>query len=321
MSRRFVNQLGHQQTISEVFLASNKQLRSNRNGNLYLQVDLSDRTGLLPGLMWNATDDDYAKFENGDYVQVGGTTQIYQGGLQIIANNIARVPAEKVNAEDFTRLGPQGIDALAGRLAEMLRTIQNPHLRNLADCFLIDERFMEKFTSAPAGIKNHHAYHGGLLEHVTNLMEVVLLVKDRYPQLDPDLLLIGAFLHDVGKIEELSYERDFAYTDEGQMLGHLVMAVSLLDRKVAEAQRLAGEPIPAELVMRVKHMIVSHHGEYAYGSPKLPMTLEAIALHHLDNLDAKLHGFKSLIDTDPNKDSNFTAYQPNLGRKIYKTAR
>ena len=137
---------------------------------------------------------------------------------------------------------------------------------------------MAKFAMAPAGTKNHHAYHGGLLEHVVNLMEVVLRVSPCYPQIDRDLLLMGAFLHDLGKIDELSYDRGLSYSDEGQLIGHLVMAVAMLDQKVAEAEKLSGEPIPAETVLRLKHMIVSHHGEYAFGSPKLPMTLEAVAL-------------------------------------------
>jgi 3'-5' exoribonuclease len=318
MSRQFLGQLDPKQSVSEIYLASNKQLRSNRNGNLYLQVDLSDRTGQMAGLMWNASENDYKGFENGDYVQIGGTVQLYQGGLQLIVSSIAAVPAGKVDEDDFIRLGAKKVDELAGRVAEMLRAMKNPHLRNLADCYLMDEDFMKKFCRAPAGIKNHHAYHGGLLEHVMSVMSLVDLVKTHYPQIDADLLLVGAFLHDVGKIDELGYERDLSYTDEGQMIGHLVMAVGLLERKVIEAERLSGEPIPEELVLRVKHMIVSHHGEYAYGSPKLPMTLEAIALHHLDNLDAKVHSFEKIIADDPNVDSSWTAYVPNLGRKLFK---
>jgi len=142
-------------------------------------------------------------------------------------------------------------------------------------------------------------------------------VRTRYPQ-NGDLLLMGAFLHDLGKIDELSYDRDFSYTDVGQLIGHLVMAVSMLERKVAEAEKLSGEPISEELVLRLKHMIVSHHGHYEFGSPKLPMTLEAIALHHLDDLDAKVHSFEKLMADDPNAGSPWTTYHPNLGRKLYK---
>ena len=166
---------------------------------------------------------------------------------------------------------------------------------------------------APAGSKNHHAYHGGLLEHVVGLMELVLRVCPCYPQLNGDLLLMGAFLHDLGKTTELSYEHSLGYSDEGQLIGHLVMAVEMLDAKLAEAEKLSGEPVPRETVLRLKHMILSHHGEYAFGSPKLPMTLEAVALAHLDNLDAKINTFSSLMRDDPNVDSPWTTYNANLG--------
>jgi 3'-5' exoribonuclease len=206
-------------------------------------------------------------------------------------------------------------------MAGLLRKMRDPHLLNLAECFLVDDDFMRKFSRAPAGVKNHHAYLGGLIEHVVNLMELVARVAPLYPALNADLLLMGAFLHDAGKIDELVYERDFAYTDEGQLLGHVVMAVSMLDKKLRETERLAGEPVPEELVLRLKHMIVSHHGQYEFGSPKLPMTLEAVALHHLDNLDAKLHSFEQLIRDDPNVESGWTNFHHSLGRKLFKGGR
>ncbi len=167
-------------------------------------------------------------------------------------------------------------------------------------------------------MKNHHAYPGGLLEHVVNLMEVADSIATHYPILNRDLLLMGVFLHDIGKIEELSSDHGFAYTDAGQLLGHVVLAISMLDAKLSQAEELAGEPIPQETVLRLKHMIVSHHGEYEFGAPKLPMTLEAIALHQLDNLDAKLHNFHQLMRDDANLDSSWTQYQQNLGRKLFK---
>jgi 3'-5' exoribonuclease len=149
-------------------------------------------------------------------------------------------------------------------------------------------------------------------------MEVVIRVAPCYPQIDRDLLLTGAFLHDVAKVDELHYDREMAYTDEGQLIGHLVMAVSLLEAKVAEAEKLSGDPIDEETVLRLKHMIVSHHGEYEFGSPKLPMTLEAIALCCLDNLDAKLFSFHQQIQEDPNVGSHWTNYNANLARKLFK---
>jgi len=153
---------------------------------------------------------------------------------------------------------------------------------------------------------------------VVNVMEVALRVSPCYPQIARDLLLCGAFLHDMGKTTELGCDREMVYTDEGQLIGHMVMAVGMLDAKVAEAEKLSGEPVPTETVLRLKHMIISHHGEYEFGSPKLPMTLEAIALHLLDNLDAKINSFDQLMRDDPNVDSPWTLYHPNISRKLFK---
>lgn len=316
--RRYVKQLAEQESVNEVFRAAEKQLRPNRNGNLYLQVELSDRTGAISARMWNAGQSLYRSFENGDFVRVEGKTQLFQGALQLIATRITKVQPEEVCEDDFMGLPAVRLDKLALRLGEILRSMTNPHLRNLAECFLVDEQFMAKFTRAPAGVKHHHAYQGGLLEHVLSLMEVIVRIAPCYPQIDRDLLLTGAFVHDIGKIDELSYRRDLAYSDEGQLVGHLVMAISILEEKVREAEKLAGEQLPDETVLRLKHMIVSHHGEYEYGSPKLPMTLEAIALYCLDNLDAKLFAFDQQLRDDPNLDSPWTHYHHPLGRKLFK---
>jgi 3'-5' exoribonuclease len=318
--RRFVSQLAHNEHVAQVFLASDKQLRPNRNGNLYLQLQLSDRSGAIATRLWNASENDYRAFENGDYVLVDGQTQLFQGNMQMIANSVRRARPDEVDESDFVTLQTGEIDKMAARLTEMLRSIRTPELRNLAECFLMDQEFMSKFTTAPAGMKNHHAYRGGLLEHVVGLMELVLLVSPRYPQLDVDKLLLGAFLHDAAKTDELSYERDIAYTDEGQLLGHMILAISMIDSKVVEAERLSGESFPKSLLVEIKHMVISHHGEYEYGSSKLPMTLEAVALHHLDNLDAKMASFTQLIKDCPNVESNWTQYHANLGRKLYKGA-
>lgn len=318
MSRRFVSQLGHQEPVNEIFRATEKQLRPNRNGNLYLQVELSDRTGAINARMWNATDVAYRAFENGDYVRVEGTTQLFQGAMQLIATRITRVEANVVQEDEFSPLPAVAVDQLAVRLADILRMIEEPSLRNLAECLLVDDELMAKFNRAPAGIKNHHAYPGGLLQHVVGLMEVVLRVAPCYPQLNRDLLLTGAMWHDIGKVNELCYDRELAYSDEGQLIGHLVMAVSMLESKIRDTEKLTGEPFPPETALRLKHMIVSHHGEYDYGSPKLPMTLEAVALYLLDNLDAKIFSFQQQLRDDPNVGSAWTHFNPNLGRKLFK---
>jgi 3'-5' exoribonuclease len=316
--RRFVNQLGERENIDQVFLVADKQLRANRNGNLYLQLRLMDKTGSLTGMLWNATDQTFNSVETGNYLRVAGTTQVYNGQLQMIVTRIEPSDPRQIEEQDFVQVSGEEIDKLARRLSELLRGVKNPHLRNLAECFLADEQFMGKFTTAPAGIKNHHAYRGGLLAHVVSLMDVCRVVAPQYPELDADLLLLGAFLHDAGKIDELTYDREFGYSDAGQLIGHVVMVLSTVEDKIAESERMAGEKFPEELALRLKHIIVSHHGEYQFGSPKLPMTLEAIALHLLDNLDAKLYSVAQILKEDASGESAWTSYNQALGRKFFK---
>jgi len=268
--------------------------------------------------MWNAGETLYRTFENGDYVLVEGTTQLFQGAKQLIVSRLMKVEPSEVNEDDFTPVASVDVDKLVVRLGELLRSLSCPHLWNLAECFLTDDAFMRKLTRAPAGIKLHHAYLGGLLEHVVSVMEVASRIAPCYPQLDRDLLLLGVLLHDASKVDELTYEREFAYSDEGQLIGHVVMGVSLLEEKIHETERLSGEPFPRETALRLKHLIVSHHGEYDYGSPKLPMTVEAITLYCLDNLDAKIATFTQQLRDDPNIDSPWTNYNANLGRKLFK---
>jgi 3'-5' exoribonuclease len=315
---RFISQLGEQEKIDQVFLVSEKQLRTNRNGNLYLQVRLSDRTGSLTGMLWNANDATYKSFNNGDFLRSQGAVQVHNGALQVILNRIERVDPNSVDEADFITIADQEIAGLTTKLAGMLRGMKNYHLRNLAECFLSDETFMAKFTAAPAGVKNHHAYKGGLLQHVVQLMQLCASVSPHYPGLDPDLLTIGALLHDAGKIEELTYQRDLGYSDAGQLIGHVVIGVILLEEKLRQVKELSKEDFPQELALRLKHMIVSHQGQYEYGSPKLPMTLEAIALAYLDDLDAKMHSIGQLIRDDANTDSPWTPYYASLQRKFYK---
>jgi len=318
MSRRFVNELADGEVIDQVFLASEKQLRTNRNGNLYLQVRLSDKTGSITAMLWNAHQKQYDGFENGDFIRVKGTSQLYNGGMQVLAKQVDKSDGNGIDESDFITLSTDALEKLIARVAELLRGMQNVHLRNLAECFLVDEEFLLGFRSAPAGVKNHHAYQGGLLEHVVSLMEVCHLVAPRYPGVDADLLLMGAFLHDIGKIRELTYSPDLGYSDQGQLIGHLVQGVSMLDGFIAETEKQSGESFPQDIANQLRHMIVSHHGQYEYGSPKLPMTLEAITLHFLDSLDARIHSVTQLIAEDVNKKSAWTVYHPSIGRKLYK---
>jgi 3'-5' exoribonuclease len=321
MTRRTVQQLADGDNLDDVFLVGDKQLRANRNGVLFLQLDLRDRTGTIAGRMWNATEPQFRSFEDGDLLRIKGKVQLYQGSLQVIFTGFESIAHGEVNIDDFVPQTEQDVSKLLDRLRALLLRLANPHLRALVECFLIDDMFVQGFCAAPAGIRNHHAYRGGLLEHVVTMLDGADRLAPLYPELNRDLLLMGVFLHDIGKVRELSYDRVFGYTDEGQLIGHVVMGVEMLNEKVARVPDLTGEPFPPELMLRLKHTIVSHHGTYEFGASRLPMTPEAIALHYLDNLDAKIHSFTRDIREDKNADSAWTPYNQNTQRRLFKGLR
>ena len=316
--RRFINQLKENEKVSEVYTVSDKQLRPNKKGNLYLQFNLCDRTGTLCGFIWSVNDAAAYDFESGDYVRAEGTTQRFQGTLQFIATRLTKVDVSTVDPADFVRNQAVDVPKLQHRLRELMQSVTDPHLRNLADCFLIDEAFIDLFSKTPAGIKLHHAYPGGLLEHSLQMMEIAIRIADLYPVLNRDMLVMGAFLHDIGKTQELAFGNDMYYTDQGQLLGHSFIGVEILNEKIAEAAKLAGEPFNVETAMLLKHMLISHHGAYENQCTKLPMSLEAMALHFIDSIDSKISEFRKYMLDDPNAGSLWTNYIPAIERKLYK---
>lgn len=318
MGRRYIRELGDSDGVDAVFLVTDKQVRTNRQGNSFLQVELRDRSGAMTGRLWNVGENLARQFDTGDFLHAKGKVQLYQGGLQMILTHLSPVKPDKLDIADFLPQTEQDISKLLERLKTILFRQANHHLRALTEAFLMDEAFVADFSRCPAGIRNHHAYVGGLLEHVVTLLDAAERILPLYPSLDKDLLLTGIFLHDVGKVRELAYQSSFAYTDEGQLIGHIVMGVEMLNEKLKDAEQLTEEPFPRELMLRLKHLILAHHGTYEFGSPKLPMTPEAIALHHLDNFDAKVHSFTRDIREDRNAQSAWTLFNPNLQRKLFK---
>lgn len=317
MPRRFVNEITDGETIEETFVLADKQLRANRNGDTYLLADLRDKTGSLHGLLWNITEESVAHINAGDYVKIRGKAQLYNGNLQVILTRVEAVAETSIDLQDFQQGSSQDIDAMFARLREFLQSLTDSQLRDLMQAFLDDEELVEHLRNVPAGVKAHHAYLGGLLEHIVTLMEGAERIAGLYPRVNRDLLLAGVFLHDLGKIRELAYDGTFVYTDEGQLIGHLIIGIELLNDKVQQLAAL-GTTVDEEKILRLKHMIASHHGSYEFGSPKLPMTPEAILLHHLDNIDAKVNEFITMIESDPNRQSHWTPFNPRMDRKLYK---
>lgn len=318
MTRRFVDQLRDGDTLDDVYLVTDKQLRANRNGNLYLLLELRDRTGGISARLWNAGDQTARGVDPGDFLHATGKVQLFQGALQVILNTIDRVEPQKVELTDFLPHTEQSIPKLMDRLRGYLLRLGNPHLRALAECYLMDDTFMRGFTTCPAGVKLHHAYVGGLLEHVVSMMDAADRLLPLYPGVDRDLLLMGVFLHDSGKVRELTYSRAFGYSDEGQLVGHLAIGVALLEQMAMKVPDLTGEAVPREVMLRLRHMILSHHGTQEWGSPRVPMTPEAMLLHLIDMTDTRMHQVMRELKEDRNNPSAWTPYNPNLGRRMYK---
>lgn len=318
MTRRFVNTLKDGDLVEEVYFVADRQLRANRNAALYLSVDLRDRTGVINGRLWNVTEVSCEPIQSGCFARVRGKVQVYQGTLQLILTHIMPHTAEELSPADFEQGPSQSISALLDELRATLGTIQDAAIQAVLTCFLEDSAIIESLCTMPAGVKAHHAYRGGLLEHIVTLSRLAHKVCEVYPQVNRDLLLAGVFLHDIGKLRELACESGFVYTDEGQLLGHLVIGVEMLTEKIPLAEQKLGHAFPQETKLRLKHMILSHHGSYEFGSPRLPMTPTAIALHLIDNLDAKIHEFSQVIASDPNNGSHWTLFQPRLDRKLFK---
>ena len=283
MVRVFVKELKDGDSVNEIFLLADKQLRANRNANLYLLATLRDRTGIVSGLMWNVAEEMVQNVSAGDYVRVRGKVQLYQGGLQMIMTHIDHVPRSSCDEEDFQVQSQANAAPLLARLKELLTSLRCAQLLTLAQCFLDDEALVTGLCAAPAGVKAHHAYMGGLIEHVVSMSEVADRICVLYPALNRDLLLLGVLLHDLGKVRELSWDPTLAYTDEGQLLGHINIAIEILNEKLVNAASRLGKPLDQEIVLRLKHMILSHHGTREFGSPtvlkQLRCTILIISTH------------------------------------------
>lgn len=319
MARRFIAELKPGERIDEeVFLIRSKDLRTTTQGGLYIHAVLVDRTGQLVARMWQATEEMYADMPEGGFLRLKGRAENYKGNLQFIIDAMRPAEAGTFDIADFLPTTKHDIDEMFKRLTTILGGIKHADLSALVNEFLGDEALMARFRKAPAAAVMHHAYIGGLLEHTLSLLELAGVVIPRYPKLSLDLVLAGLFLHDIGKSAELSYETSIGYTDQGQLIGHIVQATIWIEQKAEQIAARTGKPFPERLLWMVQHIILSHHGRYEFGSPKLPAIPEAIAIHHLDNLDAKVNQFLAEIENDRDPASHWTNYNRALETKVFK---
>jgi 3'-5' exoribonuclease len=319
MSRRFIAELQPGERIEDdVFLVRSKDLRTTTQGSLYIHAVLADRTGQLVARVWQATEAMFNAIPEGGFMRFRGRTENYKGNLQFIVEAVSIAAPDTFDMADFLPTTRRDVDEMWARAQEILGTIEHPDLKALVNEFLADEPLMAQFRKAPAAAAMHHAYLGGLLEHTLSLLEVATRIMPLYPELSQDLVLTGLFLHDLGKTQELNYETAVTYSDEGQLLGHIVQVVMMVDRKTRDVAARTGKPFPEQVRWLVQHLIVAHHGTYEFGSPKLPAIPEAAAIHYLDNLDAKINTHLSEIANDRDPASRWTNYHRGLETKIYK---
>jgi len=318
MERTFISDLQPGCHIDQVFLITQKDLRTTTNGALYIHTVLADRTGQMPARMWQASETIYQTLPENGFVRLVGRTESYKGNLQFIIEAVRPADLDRIDPGDFLPQTSGDIEKMYARVLEIMRTVENRHLLLLVKQFVADEPLMGQFKQAPAAIGLHHARIGGLLEHTLNMLELVLLICPRFPQLNRDLMLVGTFLHDMGKTAELKWETGFAYTEKGQLVGHLVEAATWVKEQARAVEQELNEPFPPRLLWAVQHLILAHHGRYEFGSPKLPMMAEALALHHLDNLDAKLDLIEGEITDEKYKDEPFTRYLTAMEAKLYR---
>ncbi|MBU0639175.1 MAG: HD domain-containing protein [Planctomycetes bacterium] len=317
--RRVITDLQFGESLEgEVYLVRQKDLRTTSNGSLYIHAVLADKTGQILARMWNASEGLFKSMPEGGFMRFRGRVESFKGKPQFIIDGMQTVDDDAVALFDFLPSTTRDIEQMWQRTLEILRGVKHPELRALIAAFERDQEFVAAFKRSPAAMQLHHAFIGGLLEHTLNVLELALLVIPRYPRLNLDLVLAGVFLHDAGKTRELSCRTNFAYTDEGQLVGHIVQISVMLHEKAREVAAETGRPISPKVLAVLTHLILSHHGQYDFGSPKLPAMPEAIALHYLDNIDAKIQLFLAEIDKNADEDSDWTGYVPALGTRIFK---
>ncbi|HXP17157.1 MAG TPA: OB-fold nucleic acid binding domain-containing protein [Terriglobales bacterium] len=318
MKEFFVSDCGQHENkvITSSFVVVSRQVKPKKSGEPYLALTLGDRSGHIEAKMWDNVEDAIDAFGQEDFVKVKGLINKYKNRFQLTIHKLRRLGESEVDFSDYLPKTTKDIGELWRTLAGFVATFKDPHLKALVEAFMADAEIAEAYRNAPAAKTLHHAFIGGLLEHVVSLFHSCDLMCRNYPQINRDLLLTGAFLHDIGKIHELTYSRSFSYTTRGQLLGHMIIELEMLQAKLAPVP-----DFPGPLKTLVEHLIISHHGQYDFGSPKLPMFPEALMLHYLDDLDSKMEAMRAQFERGVEADGAWTGYNPSLGRPLLNTAK
>jgi 3'-5' exoribonuclease len=313
MKQVYVSGLEPNENVTTQFLVVNKEIRQKKTGEPYLSLVLADRTGEIDAKMWDNVAEVMETFEKDDFIKVKGIAQVYQNRQQFTIHRLRLVDDSEADFADYFPASKRDHEEMFAELRQIIQGIGNEHLRALLNAMFDDQRIAELYKKAPAAKSIHHACRGGLIEHVLSLCALCRMMAQHYGYVDLDLLLTGAILHDIGKIEELNFDRSFSYSTPGQLLGHIVIGLRMIGDKL---HRLPD--FPPKLRMLVEHILISHHGELEFGSPKTPLFLEALLLHHLDNLDSKMETMRAAVERDKLVDGEFTSWVASLERSVLK---
>ena len=312
MKKQFITDIKAGDRVDDIFVLSEKILSQKRDGNNFLNVTLSDKTGTLKGVVWDNVDQTAAGITSGDFAHVNGSVSEYRGTLQVVIKKMDPISPDMIDPSDFLPQTSRDIEGMFKRLLRRAESITTDYLKALIDAFFNDKEFVDKFKTAPAAKKMHHAYIGGLLEHTVSMASLADKIAGHYSGINRDLLLSGAILHDIGKIDEFEYQNKIDYSDKGRLLNHIVIGIKMVDEKLSGI-----EHFPEDQMLLLKHLIVSHHGTREFGSPEPPKTIEAVLLNYIDEIDSKINAIRDFIASE-DPEEPWTSYHRLLERHFYK---
>jgi len=313
--RVFISEFVPGQEVEGIYLVQEATMRSAKNGSKYVQASFCDRSGMVPVRHWDATDKDFEAYKAGAYIRVRGRIETYQNRQQMIAFKVTVADAALVKAEDFLPVSARGLPEMEKEFEALLASFKDPDYKRLLESIFGDAKVRAAYLKGPAATNLHHAWVHGLLEHVLSACQTAESVCQQRPFLNRDLLIAGVLLHDIGKIEELDAGPGFSYTDTGRLLGHIALGALLVERNVIKLKDFP--QVKRDLIL---HLILSHHGEREHGSPVTPCTPEAVALHHIECMDAKVQGIRSLIEREEaaGNAGPWTEFSRMVDGRVYK---
>ncbi len=311
MKKLFINDIGAGDKVDDIFMLSEKNLAQKRDGNNYLNMTLSDKTGRIKGVMWDRVDEITGEIAIGDFVHIIGNVSEYRDKLQLVVKKMHVCSIDTIVPADFLPVTSRDVDTMFDRLLQLTDSIQTVYIKNLLQAFWDDGEFVNKYKTAPAAKKVHHAYVGGLLEHSLSMALLAEKIAGHYSGVDRDMLIAGTILHDIGKIREFNYKTGIDYSDEGRLMSHIVIGIQLLDEQIEQI-----ESFPGDQALLLKHILVSHHGSKEFGSPEPPKTIEAVLVNYIDEIDSKINGIREFMGKEePNE--NWTSFHRLWGRHFF----